>query len=94
MRIKYPSNLISQPKILLYCFIVGFFIWLFNELNNRSNATILYHLDNYRDVKHESGLPFNDKDLKIKWKTKKPILSLRDKNHFSFKEFKEKVKTL
>ena len=58
------------------------------------NATILYHLDNYRDVKHESGLPFNDKDLKIKWKTKKPILSLRDKNHFSFKEFKEKVKTL
>ena len=30
------------------------------------NATILYHLDNYRDVKHEAGLPFNDKDLKIK----------------------------
>ena len=58
------------------------------------NATILYHLDNYRDVKHEAGLPFNDKDLKIKWKTKKPILSLRDKNHFSFEKFKEKVKTL
>ena len=58
------------------------------------NATILYHLDNYRDVKHEAGLPFNDKELKIKWKTKKPILSFRDKNHFSFQEFKEKVKTL
>ena len=27
------------------------------------NATILYHLDNYRDVKHESGLPFNDKEF-------------------------------
>ena len=58
------------------------------------NATILYHLDNYRDIKNESGLPYNDKDLKIKWKTKKPTLSIRDKNHLSFKEFKKKIKTL
>ena len=42
---KNPSGIISQPKILLYCFIVGFFIWLFNELNNRSNATISYPID-------------------------------------------------
>lgn len=53
MRIKYPSNLISQPKILLYCFIVGFFIWLFNELNNRSNATILYPIEFNYDNKDE-----------------------------------------
>ena len=45
MRIKNPSGFISQPKILLYCFVIGFFIWLFNELNNRSNATILYPID-------------------------------------------------
>ncbi len=58
------------------------------------SATILYHLDNYRDAKNEAGLPFNDKDLKIKWKTKKPILSLRDQNHNSFDEFKKTYKTL
>ena len=27
---------------------------------------------------------YNDKSLKIKWKTRKPILSFRDKNHHSF----------
>ena len=58
------------------------------------NATIIYHLDNYRDAKNESGIPYNDQKLKIKWKTKKPILSLRDKNHFSFFEFKKKYKGL
>ena len=45
MRVKNPSGFISQPKILLYCFVVGFFIWLFNELNNRSDATILYPIN-------------------------------------------------
>lgn len=45
MGIKNPSNIISQPKILFYCFIAGFFIWIFNELNNKSNATILYPID-------------------------------------------------
>ena len=43
--IENPSGFISQPKILLYCFVVGFFIWLFNELNNRSDATILYPIN-------------------------------------------------
>ena len=45
MRAKNPSDIISQPKILLYCFVVGFFIWLFNELNNKSDATMLYPID-------------------------------------------------
>ena len=58
------------------------------------NATIIYHLDNYRDAKNESGIPYNDKKLRIKWKTKKPILSLRDQNHLSFLEFKKKYKGL
>ena len=34
------------------------------------NASILYHLDNYRDENNECGIPFNDKYLKIKWKTR------------------------
>jgi len=57
-------------------------------------ASIIYHLDNYRDAKNESGIPFNDKDLKIRWKTKKPVISERDQNHFSFLDFKKKYKGL
>ncbi len=59
-----------------------------------SKSIVLYHLEKYRDAKNESGLAFNDKDLKIKWKTKKPILSSRDKNHISFTEFKKTLKSL
>ena len=54
------------------------------------NSTILYHLDNYRDANNEHGIPYNDKTLKIKWKTNKPILSKRDKNHKTFLDFKTK----
>ena len=42
----------------------------------RSNA-VIYHLEKYRDAANESGIMYNDKKLKIKWITKKPILSTR-----------------
>jgi dTDP-4-dehydrorhamnose 3,5-epimerase len=51
-------------------------------------------LDNYQDKKNEGGILYNDKELKINWRTKNPILSNRDKNLMSFKEFKKKIKTL
>ena len=54
------------------------------------NSTILYHLDNYRDANNEYGIPYNDQTLKIRWKTNKPILSKRDKNHQTFLDFKNK----
>ena len=38
------------------------------------------------------GLPYNDPDLKIKWNIKNPIISERDKNHITLKEFKKKFK--
>ncbi len=73
-------------------YIPNFFAHGYECLSRKS--TILYHLDNYRDAQNESGLPYNDKDLRIKWKTKKPILSSRDKTHMSFLDFKKKIKTL
>ncbi|MFL3000541.1 MAG: hypothetical protein ACJZ0Y_00045 [Cytophagales bacterium] len=45
MRIKNPLSLISQPKIFLYCLLVGSLIWVFNELNNRTNVTIFYPIN-------------------------------------------------
>ena len=72
--------------------IPNYFAHGYECLSNQS--TIFYHLDNYRDVKNEFGILYNDKTLKIKWKTKKPILSDRDKNHFGFLDFKYKYKGL
>jgi len=40
---------------------------------------IYYKCTNYRDQKNEVTLKWNDKDLKIKWPIKKPILSKKDR---------------
>ena len=49
---------------------------------------IHYFCTNYRSAKHETGLLWNDKDLKIKWPTKKPIISKKDRKNLKFLEFK------
>ena len=59
-----------------------------------AKCSVLYHLEKYRNAKYEGGIKYDDKKLKIKWKAKRPILSLRDQTHISFQEFKKKYKTL
>ena len=54
---------------------------------------IYYKLDNYYSPKFEKGIIYNDKSLKIKWPNKK-IISKKDKNLMSLKEFKKKYKGL
>jgi len=51
---------------------------------------VLYSNTKYRSKKHETGIKWNDKDLKIKWPTNKPILSQKDKKNVEFKYFKSK----
>ena len=48
---------------------------------------ILYACTNYRHKKSEDGLLWNDKDLNIKWPCKNPILSKKDKENQSLKDF-------
>ena len=50
---------------------------------------VVYSCTNYRDKDSEMGVIWNDADLKIKWPIKKPIISDKDKNNISFKEFKK-----
>ncbi len=51
---------------------------------------IIYYLcTNYRSAIHEHGIKWNDKDLKIKWPIKKPIISKKDKNNIDFFEYKK-----
>ena len=50
---------------------------------------IYYTCTNYRSAKHEVGILWNDKDLKIKWPIKNPIISQKDKKNIKFSEFKK-----
>ena len=51
---------------------------------------LLYSCTNYRNKNAEVGIKWNDKDLKIKWPVKKPIISSKDKGNLTMKEFKRK----
>lgn len=53
------------------------------------NENIIYYLcDNYRSKKHEIGINWCDKDIAIKWPTKNPKISVKDKNNLSFEMYK------
>ena len=55
---------------------------------------IYYKLSNYYHPKYENGILWNDKYLRIKWPTKKPIVSKKDKKLGTFIEFKKIYKAL
>ncbi len=47
---------------------------------------VIYGCTNYRDQKSEIGVNWNDKDLKINWNIKSPILSKKDTQNLKFSE--------
>ena len=49
---------------------------------------IMYQFSDYHDKSSEVGIRHNDKELKIKWPYKNPILSEKDKKNISFEHFK------
>ena len=53
---------------------------------------IVYSCIKYRSKRYEIGIKYNDKDLKINWPIKNPIISNKDRKNLSFKEFKDKIK--
>ena len=55
---------------------------------------IYYKLDNYYAPKYESGIIYNDKDLDVKWPTKRVLISKKDKKLLTFKNFCKKYKGL
>ena len=50
---------------------------------------IYYKLSNYYKPRFESGIVWNDKNLKLKWPTNKPILAKRDTKWGTFIDFKK-----
>ncbi len=55
----------------------------------KKENVIYYTCTNYRSSKHEASISWNDKNLKIKWPVKKPIVSKKDKTNLSFSDFKK-----
>ena len=53
---------------------------------------IYYTCTNYRSAKHEVGILWNDKNLKVKWPIKNPIISKKDRKNIKFSEFKNSTK--
>ena len=53
---------------------------------------IYYKLSNYYHPEYEDGILWNDKSLKFKWPTKKPIISQKDKKLKTFIDFKSVYK--
>ena len=51
-------------------------------------CTVNYKCSNYRNLKSEKTLNWNDPQIKIKWPFKKPILSKKDKFGLSLEQIK------
>ena len=83
---KYLSTILSE-KNSKSIFIPPGFAHGFCALSKENY--VVYSCTKYRDEKSEIGINFNDKELKIKWPIKKPIISNKDKNNLSLKEFKK-----
>jgi dTDP-4-dehydrorhamnose 3,5-epimerase len=80
-----------------------FFTTILSEKDNRSilipkgfahgycslteNVILHYKCSEYRHKETETGILWNDKDLKIKWPIKRPVISKKDKQNLSFQEF-------
>ena len=58
-------------------------------LSLKEENIIYYTCTNYRSPRHEVGILWNDKDLKIKWPIKNPVISKKDKENLKFTEFKK-----
>ena len=60
--------------------------FLHGFLGLEKENTVIYGCTNYRDKNSEIGVKWNDKDLKINWSTKSPILSKKDTKNLRFQE--------
>ena len=60
---------------------------------DKSNL-VYFKNSNYRDADQERGIIWNDKDLNIKWSYKKPLISKKDKQNMSYKEFLKTYKSI
>ena len=83
---KHFKNILSDKNAKSIFVPAGF---AHGFLALKKENIIYYTCTNYRSIKHEAGLLWNDKDLRIKWPIKNPIISKKDKKNLKFKEVKK-----
>ena len=82
---KYVSLIISDKDDFSFYIPEGF---AHGSLCLSKVCTVNYKCSQYRNPESEKTLKWNDQDINIKWKIKKPILSYKDKNlGLSLKDF-------
>ena len=84
---KFFSCILSEKNSKSLFIPPGFahgFLTLANE------NYVIYSCTNYRNKKNEIIKKYNDKSLKIKWPSKKPIISKKDLNAITFLDYKKK----
>ena len=78
-------KIILSQKNALGLYIPAGFGHSYYSFENKN--IIYYKLDNYYKPKFESGIVYDDADLKVKWPRKKMIISKKDRNLMTFKSF-------
>ena len=102
---KYFSIILSEKNSKTFG---NYFTFILSEKNSKSlyvppgfahgfctlneENYIIYSCTNYRHKESEISINFNDKDLNIKWPSKNPIVSKKDKLAMSFSDFKKKYR--
>jgi dTDP-4-dehydrorhamnose 3,5-epimerase len=85
---KHFSIILSNQSLYSSIYIPDGFAHGFCGLEKEN--IVYYSCSNYREKDHEIGILWNDKDLNIQWPIKKTILSKKDLNNISFKEYCDK----
>ena len=83
---KYYKTILSDENAKSIFIPAGF---AHGFLALKKENIIYYTCTNYRSAKHEIGILWNDKDLKIKWPIKNPVISKKDKKNIKLTEFKK-----
>ena len=80
-------KMVSEERVQLWVppgFAHGF-------LGMEKENLVMYGCTKYRNKKSETGIKWNDKNLKINWNIKKPILSKKDEKNKSLNEVIKKT---
>ena len=82
---KYFSIELSQKNSKSIYIPPGF---IHGFLGKEKENIVVYSCTNYRNKNSEIGVIWNDKQLNIDWKIKKPILSKKDSKNIPFEKLK------
>jgi len=88
---KWGSCILSEKKNNMLFIPRGFAMGM---CTLTENCSILYKMDNYYHPEKQGEILWDDHDLGIDWPIDKPILSKRDKNAQTYKEFIDEYRGL